>query len=643
MEKLTGHSEQSSKGRTLPPNDPNYVYREADKQLFNFLQANNAPNLACYILASPQMGKSSLMVKTTSKLSKHRYICILIELKTNASILSEDLFYFNLLKIIYKRIKRNNYQLLQELNTFWQKNLDVAPVKKFKILIGKLLGIIGNKRLIVFIDEIQKLIDWQLQESFANLIKTLAVSPEAHQQQLTFVLLGTANPAYLLPEASKDISRVSLIQLGNFPKNCPQLLPRLQKVSKNPANLWQEILLWTGGQPFLTMSLWDLVAKRLKAYNDSELKTQIEQLVNSEFLQPGNQPALQYHCQRIENLFIRGDPDKIDSKILALNLYEKILRNSTDRQISDRILERNPVSREEDTEISAFSPKETSFLTEALGEKNLLTSGLVAKYDKIIKVANPIYQQIFNKKWVEQTKQLVIQRRCYMASPKIFNRDVFLLIDQSGSMVRKDQATGNKIRWKFLPEPLEGHVYRILNETGLDGQKICEEIVATCFSPNRVNKKTSYITSPSQIETFFIENQPATSTYLVPTLDHLLSQWFATRNQRGGFFIIYTDGQIDDRDEFVKLIEATSRKLNSQDDLKIVIIGIGSDIDPKFYIQLDQNTKAFKDAKGLDCNIVVFDLLNEVEDIIDLLDRQLEDPEGGMPTWAKEQYPELFA
>ncbi|NET61414.1 MAG: hypothetical protein F6K47_36405 [Symploca sp. SIO2E6] len=230
-----------------------------------------------------------------------------------------------------------------------------------------------------------------------------------------------------------------------------------------------------------------------------------------------------------------------------------------------------------------------------------------------------------------------------MASPKIFNRDVFLLIDQSGSMVRKDQSTGGKIRWKFLPEPLEGHVYRILNETSLDGQKICEEIVATCFSPNRVNKKTAYITSSEQIETFFIENQPATSTYLVPTLDHLLSQWFATRNQRGGFFLIYTDGQIDDRDEFVKLIEATCRKLNSQDELKIVIIGIGSDIDPKFYIQLDQNTRAFKDAKGLDCNIIVFDLLNEIEDIIDLLDRQLEDPEGGMPMWAKEQYPELFA
>jgi len=624
MEKLTGQSQEIIKGGALLPNDPTYVYREADKQLVTFLQANNPPNLACYILASPQMGKSSLMFKIASRLVKNQCICILIELKASVATLSENIFYFNLLEIICKRIKNNSKPLQPKLQAFWQEKVNMAPSQRFKIFLQQLVTTIGNKRLIIFIDEIQQLIHWQLQENFTNLLNTLALSSETHYQRLTFVLLGTTNPAYLLSEASQDISRMSLIQLGNFPENCPQLLPELKKVSQHPSAVWQEIILWTEGQPFLTKSLWDLVTKRLRVDNDSELKTQMEQLVNREFLQPGSQPALQYHCQRIENSFIRGDPDKIDSKIFALNLYEKILRDSTDRTISDRILERNSASREDDQEISSFSPKKPGFFTEALGQRDLLRSGLVKQYDKIIKVTNPIYQYIFDTKWIEHSKQLVIQRRRYMASPKVFNRDVFLLIDQSGSMVRKDQATGGKIRWKFLPEAIEGHVYRILNETGLDGQKICEEIVMTCFSPNRVNKKTSYITSPSQVEAFFIENQPATSTYLVPTLDHLLSQWFATRAQRGGFFIIYTDGQIDDRDEFVKLIEATCRKLNSQDELKLILIGIGSDIDTKFYKNLDDNTRVFQDAKGLDCDIVVFDLLNETDDIIELLNRELD-------------------
>ncbi|NET58776.1 MAG: hypothetical protein F6K47_22295 [Symploca sp. SIO2E6] len=589
---MTGQSRESMKRGALLPNDPTYVYREADRQLVTFLQAKNPPNLACYILASPQMGKSSLMVNTASRLLKKNCIYVLIELKPSVATLSENIFYLNLLKIICKRIKDNSNELQQKLWSFWQGNLNIAPSEKFKIFLQKLVTTIGNKRLIIFIDEIQQLIYWQLQESFTHLINTLAISPEPHYQQLTFVLLGTTNPGYLLPEASQDISRVSLIQLGNFPENCPQLLPRLKKVSKYPTAVWQEILLWTGGQPFLTKSLWDLVTKRLRLEHDSELKTQIEQLVKSEFLQP----SLQYHCQSLENSFIRGDPHKIDSKIFAFNLYEKILRNSTDGSISDRIL----------------------------GQKNLLISGLVAKYGNIIKVSNPIYQQIFNTKWVEKTKKIVIQSRCYMVSPKIFNRDVFLLIDQSRSMVRKDPATGGKIRWKFLPEVIQGHVYQILNETSSDGQKICDEIVATCFSPNRVNNKISHITDPSQVEDFFSENQPATSTYLVPTLENLLSQWFPDRNQRGGFFIIYTDGQIDDRDDFVKLIKSTCKKLNSQDELKIVLIGIGSDIDTNFYENLDDNTRFFKDAKGVDCDIVVFDLLNQVDDVIKLLNRELD-------------------
>ena len=59
-----------------------------------------------------------------------------------------------------------------------------------------------------------------------------------------------------------------------------------------------------------------------------------------------------------------NDPTYVYSKIYALNLYEKILSNSPDWEISDR----------------------------PLGQKYLLRSGLVAKYDNIIKVANPIYR-----------------------------------------------------------------------------------------------------------------------------------------------------------------------------------------------------------------------------------------------------------
>lgn len=230
-----------------------------------------------------------------------------------------------------------------------------------------------------------------------------------------------------------------------------------------------------------------------------------------------------------------------------------------------------------------------------------------------------------------------------MPSKKLFNRDVFMLIDQSGSMVRREPDFNNNIRWKVIPEVIEGHVYRILNETGIDGEKICHEIALTFFSPNRPCEKTIYIEDAAQVPSIFDENQPDSSTFITPTLEQVINQWFANREpHKGGLIIIYTDGQFDDRDKFVNLIEATCARLKSQDELKIIIVGFGSEINPKFYLELDKNTRGFKDGKGLICNIVVFDLLSKMANIIELLNRQIENPEGGLPMWAKEVYPELF-
>ena len=56
-------------GGTLAPNDPTYVEREADKELYQALKKGDF----CYILNSRQMGKSSLMVKTKHRLQEVRF------------------------------------------------------------------------------------------------------------------------------------------------------------------------------------------------------------------------------------------------------------------------------------------------------------------------------------------------------------------------------------------------------------------------------------------------------------------------------------------------------------------------------------------------------------------------------------------
>ena len=51
-------------GGTMLPDAPSYVERNADKELFNALTNGEF----CYVLTSRQMGKSSLMIRTASRL-----------------------------------------------------------------------------------------------------------------------------------------------------------------------------------------------------------------------------------------------------------------------------------------------------------------------------------------------------------------------------------------------------------------------------------------------------------------------------------------------------------------------------------------------------------------------------------------------
>lgn len=115
----------------------------------------------------------------------------------------------------------------------------------------------------------------------------------------------------------------------------------------------------------------------------------------------------------------------------------------------------------------------------------------------------------------EETKQIVTntKRRSIMPNKKIYDRKVYMLIDQSGSMVRRDSLFNNERRWKAIAEVIEGHVYNILNQEGMNGERICDEITVTFFSPNRSSTVIRPIQDDSQVPALFEENQPDSNTF----------------------------------------------------------------------------------------------------------------------------------
>ncbi|NES72765.1 MAG: RNA polymerase subunit sigma-70 [Okeania sp. SIO2D1] len=221
----------------------------------------------------------------------------------------------------------------------------------------------------------------------------------------------------------------------------------------------------------------------------------------------------------------------------------------------------------------------------------------------------------------------------------LYNRDVFILVDQSGSMVRKDGDTGTQTRYEYLAEIVEGHASRILSYTTPDqeGRKICDRLSMLFFSRKRTPPQPIIIDDASQVWKLFIENQPKTKTFICPTLEHCINSWLETskNTNRGAFFIIYTDGQFDDEESFVNCIAAACNGISYHQEVKFFVLGLGEDIDNEHFLALDFNVN-----QTMPFNVLVFDLVNEVEDIIELLSRQLTaKPHLAFPDWVKIRYP----
>lgn len=223
----------------------------------------------------------------------------------------------------------------------------------------------------------------------------------------------------------------------------------------------------------------------------------------------------------------------------------------------------------------------------------------------------------------------------------IYERDVFILIDQSGSMVRKDADTGNQSRYEYLEEVVEGHVFTILNTCSQPGKKtgrkICDRVLVYFFNRNIVPAKPAIVTEASQLRNLFVQNSPRHNTRISPTLNHCLDHWqtHGKLNRRGAFIIIYTDGLFNDESQFVECIARACTLIEKHQMLKIFVLGIGQDIDVEHFLELDFDT-----YNQMPFNIFVFDMVNEVEDIVELLKRQSIDTSYlTLPDWVRQRHP----
>ena len=396
-------------GGSLHSDDPTYVVRQADEKLYNSLKNGDF----CYVFNSRQMGKSSLLQRISCRFKSEGYKCVYLDV---TQLGSEDTtsaqWYKGIIVSIFYALNLAEHVNFKQ---WWNMQTGLSPVQKLHQFVEEVL--LPNvksdsesgetKGIFILIDEIDSLLslNFPVNDFFAWIRH--CYNQQAHDpnfQRLGFALFGVASPSDLIADKRRTPFNIgTAIELYGFRLHeASPLLNGLKGAISQPEVVLQEAIYWTGGQPFLTQKLCQLILQTALKTSERKIflppKTEaywVEELVRSHIIQHWESQDEPEHLRTIRDrlLFNQQQAGRL------LSLYQQVLQAE---EIEDGGMGGWGDAKRKDTSdflhlLPAISPVPTDDSRE---QTELLLSGLVEKHNGYLRIKNPIYRSIFNAEWV---------------------------------------------------------------------------------------------------------------------------------------------------------------------------------------------------------------------------------------------------
>lgn len=344
---------------TLPQNTPTYIERKADYQLYQQLKRGEF----CYVFNSRKTGKSSLRVRTMSRLQQENFACAAIDLSLDeVELATPEQWYFG---IVYNLSEDLGLEI--DLYSWWNERSQLSPLARLGQFIKSILLKQIATNVVIFIDEIDSVLslNFPTDDFFAFIrgcYNLRADNPDFNR--LGICLLGVTAPTFLIQDKKRTPFNIGQsIELTGFTfTEAKSLTVGLQEKVDNPQKVLAEILFWTGGQPFLTQKLCYLIA-----LGKIDSTKTVSELVQTHIIDNWEYQDEPEHLKTIRDRIL-SNRQRVDK---LLEVYQQVLEGKSVRA------------------------------NDSLEILQLKLSGLVIAKENQLQVYNPIYRQIFDQIWIE--------------------------------------------------------------------------------------------------------------------------------------------------------------------------------------------------------------------------------------------------